>query len=122
MPVAAVSHAGMQTVTSGSHTAACGIRSGEIIASFAPSAKVISAPRPTSLPVPAVVGTAMTGGLLAVILPAPPSTSAYSRGHPRGAAISPLPLAQTTRDPPPAARTPAPDRPPKKPPPPPPHP
>ena len=63
MPVAAVSQAGRPRVSSGSQIARLGIRCGLMKPSLRPSASVISAARPTSLPVPAVVGIAITGAV-----------------------------------------------------------
>ena len=65
MPVAAVSRGGRPRVSSGSQIAALGIRCGLMKPSLRPSARVISAARPTSLPVPAVVGIATTGAVAA---------------------------------------------------------
>ena len=53
-----------------------GMRCGEITASLRPSCMMRTAPRPTSLPVPAVVGTAISGATWAPILDAPPSIAA----------------------------------------------
>ncbi len=49
---------------------------GEIMVSLRPSSMMMTAPRPTSLPVPAVVGIAITGAIAAVILAMPPSITA----------------------------------------------
>ena len=76
MPVAAVSHDGRPSVSSGSQTARLGIRCGEMKPSFRPSFSVIREARPTSLPVPAVVGMAMTGATADVILGMPPRMAA----------------------------------------------
>ena len=76
MPVAAVSQAGMPSVSSGSQMAALGIRCGLMKPSLRPSSSVISAARPTSLPVPAVVGIATTGAVAAVIFGTPPRMAA----------------------------------------------
>ena len=56
--------------------AALGIRCGLMKPSLRPSSSVIRAARPTSLPVPAVVGTAITGAVAAVILGMPPRMAA----------------------------------------------
>jgi len=72
IPVAAVRNGGRPNVSSGSQIARFGKRSGEITESFRPSRKLITAPRPTSEPVPAVVGIAITGAIFAVMFEAPP--------------------------------------------------
>ena len=62
MPVAAVSNAGSPTVSSGSSRASSGIIAGAPSTTLRPSfGTVITALRPTSLPVPAVVGIAQNG-------------------------------------------------------------
>ena len=71
-PVAAVSAGGRPSVSSGSQIARFGIRCGLMNPSFRPSASVSSAARPTSAPVPAVVGIAITGATAAVIRSIPP--------------------------------------------------
>ncbi len=76
MPVAAVSQDGMPSVRSGSQIARRGIRCGEMKPSLRPSSRVISAARPTSEPVPAVVGIAITGATAAVIFGRPPRMAA----------------------------------------------
>ncbi|MNL56666.1 hypothetical protein D3C87_1801760 [compost metagenome] len=53
-----------------------GIRCGEMKPSLRPSFSVISAARPTSLPVPEVVGTAITGATAAVTFGMPPRMAA----------------------------------------------
>ena len=76
MPVAAVSAGGRVSVSSGSTIAARGTRKGDSNPSLRPSSRMMMAPRPTSLPVPAVVGMAMVGKVLAVMRSVPPSTAA----------------------------------------------
>jgi len=73
MPVAAVSSGGRPSVRSGSQMAALGIRCQEWKPSLRPSSTIRMAPRATSLPVPAVVGTAISGATAAVIFGDPPS-------------------------------------------------
>ena len=77
MPVAAVRRAGNPSVNSGSHIAILGIMCGLMKPSLRPSFSVINAPRPTSLPVPAVVGIAISGATFEVIFARPPPISAY---------------------------------------------
>ena len=71
-PVAAVSIGGSPSVSCGSQIARFGIRCGEMMPSLRPSSSVSSAARPTSAPVPAVVGMAMIGATFAVIRASPP--------------------------------------------------
>ena len=73
MPVAAVSSGGRPSVISGSSTATLGIRCQAWKPSLRPSCTMTMAPRATSLPVPAVVGTAISGQTRGVISPEPPS-------------------------------------------------
>ena len=61
MPVAAVSIGGSPRVSSGSTIDHLGIMCGLIIANLRPLVILIREPRPTSEPVPAVVGIAITG-------------------------------------------------------------
>ncbi len=77
MPVAAVRRGGKPSVSSGSHIAIFGIMCGLMKPSLRPSFSVINAPRPTSLPVPAVVGIAISGATFAVIFASPPPINAY---------------------------------------------
>ncbi len=73
IPVAAVRCGGNPTVNSGSATAKDGIRCGLKISDFLPRPlNVNTALRPTSLPVPAVVGTAIMGGMSGPIRSLPP--------------------------------------------------
>lgn len=67
MPVAAVSCAGRPRVSAGSQMAALGTTWGEMTPTLRPSSRIRMAPRPTSLPVPAVVGTAITGAVAGVM-------------------------------------------------------
>ncbi len=71
--VAAVSIGGRPSVSSGSRMAALGIRFQEWKPNLRPSSTMTMAPRATSEPVPAVVGTAIRGAACGVILGEPPS-------------------------------------------------
>ncbi len=71
-PVAAVRPGGRPEVSSGSQMARLGIRCGEMKPSLRPSSSVRSAARPTSAPVPAVVGTAISGATLPLMRSSPP--------------------------------------------------
>ncbi|MNT32781.1 hypothetical protein D3C72_1686790 [compost metagenome] len=73
MPVAAVSRGGRPSVSSGSQMAALGMRNQLWKPSLRWSSTMTMAPRATSLPVPLVVGTAMSGTARSVILGEPPS-------------------------------------------------
>ena len=73
MPVAAVSSGGRPSVSSGSSTATLGMRCQAWKPSLRPSSTMTMAPRATSLPVPAVVGTAISGHTRGVINGDPPS-------------------------------------------------
>jgi hypothetical protein len=75
---AAVIFGGMDTVSSGSRIATFGINLGEKITVLRFVASNVTTPlRPTSVPVPAVVGTAIIGGTTPVILAPPPIASSY---------------------------------------------
>ena len=73
MPVAAVRPGGRPSVSSGSQIAERGSRCHEWKPSLRWSSVMTIAPRATSLPVPEVVGTAISGAAASVILPLPPS-------------------------------------------------
>ena len=73
MPVAAVRRGGRPSVSSGSQMAALGTSDQLWKPSLRPSSTMMMAPRATSLPVPAVVGTAISGATVSVILGVPPS-------------------------------------------------
>ncbi len=73
IPVAAVSRGGRPSVSAGSQRADFGSRCQEWKPSLRPSSRIRIAPRATSLPVPAVVGMAISGAAASVILPLPPS-------------------------------------------------
>ena len=107
MPVAAVRPGGSPRVSSGSQIAAFGIMWGAMKPSLRPSRNVISAARPTSLPVPAVVGTATSGATAAVIFGMPPRIAAYRSSGPSWVAISATPLARSMEEPPPTATSPS---------------
>ena len=74
MPVAAVMNGGSPTVSSGSRMAAFASRCGLKITTLVPSI-ISTVERPTSLPVPAVVGTARNGGCRSVMYWSPPFAS-----------------------------------------------
>ncbi len=73
MPVAAVSRGGRPSVSAGSSSAALGSRCQLWKPSLRPSSTIRIAPRATSLPVPAVVGTAISGATPAPMRSLPPS-------------------------------------------------
>ena len=73
MPVAAVRNGGRPSVSSGSRRAVLGTRCQLWKPSLRPSSTMTMAPRATSLPVPAVVGTAISGATRSVICGLPPS-------------------------------------------------
>src|SRR5689334_22375151 len=81
IPVAAVSIAGINMVKCESQMLARGSRYSLMIPIFFPLFSVMRAARPTSLPLPAVVGMAISGGMLLVMIADPPEVNAYdSRG------------------------------------------
>ena len=73
MPVAAVSMGGRPSVRPGSQIAVRGTMCQEWKPSLRWSSTMMMAPRATSLPVPLVVGTAISGATRSVILGEPPS-------------------------------------------------
>ena len=78
MPVAAVVRGGIVSVNFGSKMATFGIRRGAKMTVFFLVAWMVTTPlRPTSLPVPAVVGMAIIGGTSFTILASPPIASSY---------------------------------------------
>ena len=107
IPVAAVNVRGKPIVNSGSQIARFGIRCALMKPSFRPSFNVSSAARPTSLPVPDVVGTAITGATAAVIFGIPPRMAAYCSSDPECVAINAMPLARSIDEPPPTAMMPS---------------
>ena len=109
MPVPAVMSGGMPTVNSGSQIAVLGIMSGWKITFLVRVASSVTTPaRPTSEPVPAVVGTAMTGAIdpasARVQLSPTSSKSQIGRVWPAANAIS---LPASSAEPPPNATTPS---------------
>ena len=107
MPVAAVSQGGRPSVSSGSQMARFGIRFGLMMPSLRPSERFMTEPRPTSLPVPDVVGIATSGATFGVIRATPPSTIAYCDSGSGWVASSPTALARSIADPPPSAISPS---------------
>ncbi|CAJ9365260.1 Uncharacterised protein [Burkholderia pseudomallei] len=107
MPVAAVSPGGRPSVSDGSQIAAFGSRCHEWKPSLRPSARIRIAPRATSLPVPEVVGTAMSGAAAAVIRSLPPSIVAYRVSGAGCVAAIATPLARSIAEPPPTATSPS---------------
>ena len=73
MPVAAVRNGGRPSVSSGSQMAALGTRCQLWKPSLRPSSTMTIAPRATSLPVPAVVGIAISGATPSLMRALPPS-------------------------------------------------
>ena len=107
MPVAAVKNGGKPSVKHGSQIATAGIRYGERKPSFRSSFMVIKEARPTSLPVPAVVGTAISGSTSALILATPPSIAAYWRNGAGWLKSKATALAKSMLEPPPTATMPS---------------
>ena len=107
IPVAAVSAGGRPRVSAGSQIATLGTTKGEITPTLRPSSRMRIAPRPTSLPVPAVVGTAMTGAVREVMRSAPPSITAKLCSGPSCVAQTATPLARSMDEPPPTATMPS---------------
>jgi hypothetical protein len=104
--VAAVTLGGMLSVSSGSRIATLGIKSGEKNTVFLPvSRSVATALRPTSLPVPAVVGSAIIGGRGPSTFALPPRASSYSERGPSCVAHSRTSLPTSSALPPPSAIT-----------------
>ena len=104
MPVAAVMNGGSPTVSSGSRMAALAIRNGEKITVLVPSI-TSTVLRPTSLPVPAVVGTWRMGGTAAVILASPPLASSYCSSGGGWFTSSAIAFAMSSDAPPPTPST-----------------
>ena len=83
MPVAAVGPAGRPSVSSGStKTRVASNRGEKMIFLTCVSSTEITVLRPTSLPVPAVVGTAISAGTRSLMASAPPSMVAYRASGP----------------------------------------
>ncbi|MNX36296.1 hypothetical protein D3C86_665780 [compost metagenome] len=106
MPVAAVRPAGKPSVSSGSQMATLGMTWGDKMPTLRPSSRMMIAPRPTSLPVPAVVGMATMGSVAAVMFCTPPSIKANWRSGPSWRADTATALARSMEEPPPTAMTP----------------
>ena len=87
--------------------AALGIRNQLWKPSLRWSSTMTMAPRATSLPVPLVVGTAISGTTASVILGEPPSMVAYVLSGPSCVAAMATPLAQSMAEPPPTAMRPS---------------
>ena len=104
IPVAAVMNGGKPTVSSGSRMAAFAIRCGEKITVLVPSI-TSTVLRPTSLPVPAVVGTWTMGGTRAVIFASPPLASSYCASGGSWLTSRATALAMSRDAPPPTPRT-----------------
>ncbi len=101
MPVAAVIDAGSSMVSSGSASTASASRWGEKMMRLTwVTSSEITALRPTSLPVPAVVGMATKCGT-GPIGRAPGISSSYSNRSPGWVAISAMALATSSAAPPP---------------------
>ncbi len=107
MPVAAVSIGGSPRVSSGSTIDHLGIMCGLIIANLRPLVMLIREPRPTSEPVPAVVGIAITGATAEVTLSKPPQINAVSSRARLCVAMIPIAFATSIGDPPPNAMIPS---------------
>jgi hypothetical protein len=76
IPVAAVSRGGRSTVSSGSQIATRGMRNGLKMTVLRPVSGSVATPeRPTSDPVPAVVGIATSGGMSSRTKRSPPAAS-----------------------------------------------
>ena len=110
MPTAAVRAAGRPTVSAGSAMTIFGsIRGWKMILFSCASTSLITLARPTSEPVPAVVGTAITGRILAgsaSLKLSPTSSNAQSGRSCRVAKAMALPA--SSEEPPPKAITPSP--------------
>ena len=107
IPVPAVSLGGTVRVSSGSQIASRGRRCGLTTASFRPLDITMTAARPTSDPVPAVVGTAIIGATAGVIRSAPPTVAAYCSSEPACVAIKAAAFARSRGEPPPMAMIPS---------------
>jgi hypothetical protein len=108
MPVAAVMAGGSPAVSSGSSTAIRGRSVGWKMIVFLPVRSiVITAERPTSLPVPAVVGTAYRGGTGCTMCASPPLASSKRSSGPSCVARTAMALATSMGLPPPSATIPS---------------
>jgi hypothetical protein len=106
MPVAAVMPGGRPSVSSGSQSATAGTRWRLAKVALRPSSVMTMAPIETSLPVPAVVGMAISGGCLPILALPLRITSSSSRGS-FCVSVSPTPLARSIGEPPPSATSPS---------------
>jgi hypothetical protein len=98
MPVAAVRPGGKPSVNSGSQIETRGIRWGLKTINFSPDSTMMMAARDTSLPVPAVVGMAISG----ITGPMrPPRPAAKVTKSPSWVARTATALARSKDDPPP---------------------
>ena len=105
MPVVAVSFGGSEEVSAGSRMAACGTSLYEVNDSFAClCVSATTATSVTSLPVPAVVGTAMSGGRSAFRISEPCSVAKSTPSQARDAAA---PFVVSMTEPPPMATKPS---------------
>ena len=106
MPVAAVTAGGRPSISSGSTSATCGPISGvpPTLNLIFRSGSVITAQSVTSLPVPAVVGTATSGGIRLAIGVCPYS---YSLIDPPLTISTPTDFAVSIELPPPSATSPS---------------
>ena len=84
-----------------------GMMCGEMSPTFLPTSRMTTAARPTSLPVPAVVGIAIKGLTEPVILFIPCSMAAKVRNGPEWVAAIDTPLPRSMEDPPPSAMMPS---------------
>jgi hypothetical protein len=84
MPQAAARDGGHVSVNAGSQTAALGSRNGLRNPILPSESRTSRAARPTSLPLPEVVGTATKGGIFAVMRRVPPGRSCRTRAAPDG--------------------------------------
>ena len=105
MPVAAVMPSGKPMVSSGSQIAAFGMNSGLAKVSLRPSFMIMTNPTETSLPVPAVVGTAINGATVLTSCP-PPVSGSYCVSGPPLPASKATALPRSIAEPPPIASTP----------------
>ncbi len=102
---------GIPTVSSGSQIVTFGISAGWKMIFFLWVALFVSTPaRPTSDPVPAVVGTAMTGAIFeasARVYQSPMSSRSQTDRSGRWSAISAIILPRSSAEPPPKQMTPS---------------
>ena len=106
MPVAAVRCGGRRRVSSGSQIADCGMSFGPANVALRPSFMMMMMPTDTSLPVPDVVGTAITGATFVMFLVPFCAGSNRSSGPPLPARRATA-LPRSMAEPPPSAITPS---------------